>query len=113
MRTKSKPYTILELTPAPQPRPMAAATPRLNLWQRLGAALLHWLASGHEPAIRRTTLATGETFWRVFNPVTGTTLEFDSEEAVCTWLDTVWLHNPTQADYAQPDPIDQIRYRLW
>ncbi|PSN11776.1 hypothetical protein C7293_23010 [filamentous cyanobacterium CCT1] len=105
-----KTYTILELTPAPQP--CAPAAPRPSLWRRLGAALLRWLTTAHEPTIRSTTLASGEKQWRVFNPVTDTTLVFDSEEAVCAWLETGWLHKPAQPDCAQPDLIGQMRYRL-
>lgn len=109
MYTNDKTYTILELTPAPQPCTTAPTAPRPGLWQRLGEALLRWVAPGHGPTIHCTTLASGEQRWRVFNPATGTRLVFESEAAVRTWMETAWLNKPA---LNQPDPIDRMRYRL-
>lgn len=54
---------------------------------RLSQNIIRFLTKGSEPKIWQTQTRDGEYFWHIYDPKTGKTEDFISEQEVRTWID--------------------------
>lgn len=89
--TKASSLATFETTfptlPRPTTKPLGIGKKLINLAKTATEAFFNSLVFYSEPKIWKKIDAEGNIFWKTYDPVTGMTAQFDTEQEVRIWLE--------------------------
>jgi hypothetical protein len=82
------------IVPFQAPAPRSAPSSTDTIWTRLWDGLFQLLAPKTEPRISQKRESDGNDYYHVYDPVTGVSRTFGSEQETRIWLDRRFYENP-------------------
>jgi hypothetical protein len=113
MNTKWVNYKELELIPDSFEEQVSKQSRSTSWATKAWKAITAFMTQGHDPKICQITDRDGQTWWNIYDPVTGQFTCLDSEEAVRVWIEQRYYRQRFKynASYRDQHCYGYYRYR--
>ncbi|OWY68362.1 hypothetical protein B7486_26290 [cyanobacterium TDX16] len=85
-----------------KPEPQHDRPTRRSWWKKMWRSLVTALSHNAEMRVWKTEDKTGRSLWKLYDPITGETFDFNSENEVRTWIEESYNRPPVGARCCRP-----------